>query len=37
MLAVFRNWKSKQAPEDVERIRRLLQEKLPSDNHTTLE
>lgn len=37
MLAVFRNWKNKQAPEDVERIRQLLKEKLSSDNLTTLE
>lgn len=37
MLAVSRNWKNKQAPTDVERIKNLLKEKLPNDNHSTLE
>jgi hypothetical protein len=37
MLAVFRNWKTKHAPEDVERIKKLLKAKLSSDNHSTLE
>jgi hypothetical protein len=37
ILAVFRNWKAKHAPDDVERIKKLLKEKLSSDNHSTLE
>lgn len=37
MLAVFRNWKNKNTQQDVERVKRLLKEKLSIDNHVTLE
>lgn len=37
ILALFRNWKNKQASEDVVRIKNSLVEKLSSDNHVTLE
>lgn len=37
ILALFRNWKNKSAQGGVDLIKNSLREKLPSDNHSTLE
>jgi hypothetical protein len=36
MLVLFRNWKNKQASSEVERLKRILVEKLPAENLLSL-
>lgn len=37
ILAIFRNWKNKTMTQDVEKVKSVLKNRLPSENHSTLE